>query len=174
MFWKKYEDLDHNYGYFGIGFMASGEESDVNYPNTFFFRVDDDYIRTQDKILPHSILRKDKNGKINFEIYWREIWVGLKKNKHYKKLMKEYAGDNGKLNMEEIALCDNQEYKKHLELLKLDSLDVVYLPYMDKTFRWTNMEKRYILEQRKKQNRDFLPEEIKMLLNVYRQKNRAE
>lgn len=39
MFWKKYQDKEHNYGYFGIGFMSSGKASDVNYPNTFFFDV---------------------------------------------------------------------------------------------------------------------------------------
>ena len=41
MFWKRYKDKNNNYGYFGIGFMSSGKSSDINYPNTFFFRLDD-------------------------------------------------------------------------------------------------------------------------------------
>ena len=56
MFWKRYEDKNNNYGYFGIGFMSSGEESDVNYPNTFFFRVDDEYVSNQEKVLPYSFM----------------------------------------------------------------------------------------------------------------------
>lgn len=55
MFWKQYWDKDNNYGYFGIGFMASGGTGDINYPNTFFFRMDDEYICDQEKVLPHEM-----------------------------------------------------------------------------------------------------------------------
>lgn len=63
MFWKKYKDKNNNYGYFGVGFMASGKDTDVNYPNTFFFRLGDDYIKNQEEVLPYSFMKKDKNGK---------------------------------------------------------------------------------------------------------------
>ena len=68
MFWKKYKDKNNNYGYFGVGFMASGKDTDVNYPNTFFFRLGDDYIKNQEEVLPYSFMKKDKNGKKFFEI----------------------------------------------------------------------------------------------------------
>ena len=69
MFWKRYKDKNNNYGYFGIGFMASGKASDINYPN-IFFRLDNEYICYQKVVLPYSILKKDKNGVKFFEIYW--------------------------------------------------------------------------------------------------------
>ena len=40
MFWKLIKDENNNYGYFGIGFMATGKKPDRNYPNTFFLRSD--------------------------------------------------------------------------------------------------------------------------------------
>ena len=61
MFWKQYKDENNNYGYFGIGFMSSGKSSDINYPNTFFFRMDDEYICYQERVLPYSFMKKDKN-----------------------------------------------------------------------------------------------------------------
>lgn len=64
--------------------MASGKDTDVNYPNTFFFRLGDDYIKNQEEVLPYSFMKKDKNGKKFFEIYWKQIWKVLEKNKHYK------------------------------------------------------------------------------------------
>lgn len=84
MFWKKYKDENNNYGYFGIGFMSSGKSSDINYPNTFFFRVDDEYICHQEKVFPCSLMKKDKNGVKTFEIYWEQVWEALQKNNHYK------------------------------------------------------------------------------------------
>ena len=171
MFWKKYEDVDHNYGYFGVGFMTSGNKSDENYPNTFFFRMDDDYIRMQKMVLPYSLLKKDKKGNVEFNIYWDEIRFDLRKNNHYKKLLKEHSLQNGELDWNQIKDCREKECRKHFELLKLDALNVIYLPYMDQAFRWTNEEKRYILELMESQKKNFLPEDIKMLLNVYRQKH---
>lgn len=99
MFWKRYKHNDNNYGYFGIGFMASGKVSDINYPNTFFFRLDDDYIYYQKRVLPYSIMKKDKNGKRTFEIYWNQVWQGLEKNMHYKKLKNTFALRNGMIDI---------------------------------------------------------------------------
>lgn len=77
MFWKRYKDKNNNYGYFGIGFMASGKASDINYPNTFFFRLDNEYICYQKVVLPYSILKKDKNGVKFFEIYWDQFMMKI-------------------------------------------------------------------------------------------------
>lgn len=169
MFWKKYKDKNNNYGYFGVGFMASGKDTDVNYPNTFFFRLGDDYIKNQEEVLPYSFMKKDKNGKKFFEIYWKQIWKVLEKNKHYKKLKNGYIMEDGSIDENSIKNCVNADILKHYELLQLDARDKIYLPYMKEEFRWTNDEKRYILKKIKISDRDLLPNEIKQLLNEYKQ-----
>ncbi len=172
LFWKRYKDKDNNYGYFGVGFMFTGKKSDINYPNTFFFRLDSDYIRDQKGVLPCSIMKKDKEGVITFEIYWEQVWQGMKKNPHYKKLKKLYAMESGVLNVEAIESSIDADMKTHYELLQLDALDKIYLPYMKEDFRWTNEEKRYILKMTKNTSVDLKPNEVKQLLNEYRQKEK--
>ena len=170
MFWKRYKHNDNNYGYFGIGFMASGKVSDINYPNTFFFRLDDDYIYYQKRVLPYSIMKKDKNGKRTFEIYWNQVWQGLEKNMHYKKLKNTFALRNGMIDIESIKNSSDVDVLRHYELLQLDALDKVYLPYMKKDFRWTNDEKRFVLKKIKAENgRDLFPNEVRQILSEYRQ-----
>ena len=41
---------------------------------------------------------------------------------------------------------------------------------MKKDFRWTNDEKRFILQKINDSDRDLLPNEIRQLLNEYKQK----
>ena len=171
MFWKRYKDKDNNYGYFGIGFMASGKANDINYPNTFFFRLDNEYICYQEIVLPYSILKKDKNGTKTFEIYWKQVWQGLEKNKHYKKLKNAHALEDGTLDVAAIEKSSDVDILKHYELLQLDALDKIYLPYMKEDFRWTNDEKRFVLQKLKERNQDLLPNEVKQLLSEYKQKN---
>lgn len=170
MFWKQYKDNDNNYGYFGIGFMSSGKDSDINYPNTFFFRIDNDYISHQEQVLPYSIMKKDKYGNKSFEIYWEQIWQGLVKNKHYKKLKDIYVLEDGKIDVIAVENSMDTEVTKHYELLQLDALDKIYLPYMKNDFRWTNDEKRFVLQKMKETNENLMPNEIRQLLNEYRQK----
>ena len=169
MFWKRYKDKNNNYGYFGIGFMASGKASDINYPNTFFFRLDNEYICYQEVVLPYSILKKDKNGVKFFEIYWDQVWQGLEKNKHYRKLKNEYAQEDGRIDNVAIERSSDANILKHYELLQLDALDKIYLPYMKEDFRWTNNEKRLILQKLKETGKDLLPSEVKQLLSEYKQ-----
>lgn len=170
MFWKKYKDENNNYGYFGIGFMSSGKNSDINYPNTFFFRVDDEYICYQERVLPYSFMKKDKNGVKTFEIYWEQVWEAFQKNSHYKKLKNQYVLENGAIDFGALESCTDKEILKHYELLQLDALDKIYLPYMKQDFRWTNDEKRFILQKIKREERDLMPNEVRHLLNEYRQK----
>lgn len=171
MFWKRYKDQNNNYGYFGIGFMSSGRNTDINYPNTFFFRLDDEYICYQKKVLPYSIMRKNKSGERVFEIYWEQVWESLRKNIHYKKIEGKYVMEDGTINEEALKTCDDADILKHYELLQLDALDKIYVPYMKKDFRWTNNEKRFILKKLKNQARDLMPNEIKSLLNEYKYQN---
>ncbi len=172
MFWKKYRDKGNNYGYFGVGFMSSRNASDINYPNTFFFRLDNEYICYQDVVLPFSIMEKDKNGIKTFEVYWNQVWKALKKNKHYKKLNKDYILEDGTLDNEAIRTSSEADVLIHYELLQLDALDKIYLPYMKSDFRWTNNEKRFILQKINEEGKDILPNEVRQLLSEYRQKNK--
>lgn len=41
---------------------------------------------------------------------------------------------------------------------------------MKQDFRWTNDEKRFILQKIKREERDLMPNEVRHLLNEYRQK----
>ena len=70
----------------------------------------------------------------------------------------------------EINYCKYAYILKHYDLLQLDALDKIYLPYMKKDFRWTNDEKRFILQKINDSDRDLLPNEIRQLLNEYKQK----
>ena len=171
MFWKRYKDKNNNYGYFGIGFMSSGKSSDINYPNTFFFRLDDEYICYQEKVLPYSMMKKDKTGTKTFQIYWEQVWESLRKNNHYKKLKNQYVTEDGTIDERALEMCDDEGILKHYELLQLDALDKIYLPYMKSDFRWTNDEKRFILGKIKCEKHDLMPGEIRHLLNEYKQKH---
>ncbi|MEE1196643.1 MAG: hypothetical protein UHS54_07190 [Lachnospiraceae bacterium] len=92
------------------------------------------------------------------------------KNSHYKKLKKDYLLEDGNLDVSSIESSSDADVLKHYELLQLDALDAIYLPYMNEFFRWTNDEKRFVLQKIKEVKKDFLPGEIKQLLNEYRQK----
>ena len=171
MFWKQYRDKNNNYGYFGIGFMSSGKENDKNYPNTFFFRFDNEYVCNQTVVLPYSFMKRDKKGIRSFEIYWDEVWNGLHKNTHYKKLKEIYLLEDGNLDIKAIEKSENAEVVKHYELLQLDALDAIYVPYMNADFRWTNNEKRFLLQKIKEKDSYIFPGEVRQLLNEYRQKH---
>ena len=115
-------------------------------------------------------MKKDKNGKRTFEIYWNQVWQGLEKNMHYKKLKNTFALRNGMIDIESIKNSSDVDVLRHYELLQLDALDKVYLPYMKKDFRWTNDEKRFVLKKIKAENgRDLFPNEVRQILSEYRQ-----
>lgn len=124
----------------------------------------------QEKVIPFSLMKKDKSGVKIFEIYWEQVGEALKGNSHYKKLKKQYVMEDGTIDIRAVAMCSDEEILKHYELLQLDALDKIYLPYMKEGFRWTNNEKRFVLEKIKNENRDIMPNEIKQLLNEYKQK----
>lgn len=73
-----------------------------------------------------------------------------------------------------LSTCTDEEILRHYELLQLDILDKVYLPYMKRDFRWTNEEKRYILQEIKNADRKLFPNEIKQLLSEHKQKINPE
>lgn len=173
MFWKLIKDENNNYGYFGIGFMATGKKSDRNYPNTFFFRSDNQYIYSQESVIPTSLMIIDKIKQVTLDIYWEEIRASMVKNPHYKYLISNselICDEFGNIKQEKIFMCENEDIKKHYQLLRADELNKAYLPYMDKEFRWTNDEKCYILSEIDQAIKVLYPGEIKILLNQYRQK----
>ena len=169
MFWKQYQISKNCYGYFGIGCTAAGKESDKNYPNTFFFRGNDDYIQNQSRVYPLSLLIHDRQG-VHFEIYWEELEKSLRKNKHYKYLKQCFLRENGTLDRAAIELEEDEPIKQHYELLQLDEITRIYQPYMKLDFRWNNKEKKYVLQKIKERNTIFQPNEMLMVLNQYRQK----
>lgn len=171
MFWKIICDENNNYGYFGIGFMTN-KSADKNYPNTFFFRSDDQYISNQDRVLPLSLMITDKHRNTEFEIYWDKIRESMEKNKHCKFLLakEELIDEFGTLNEDTLVTSVDEEVRKHYKLLLLDEIHKAYAPYMDSEFRWSNPEKEYIREKRMSMEKDYLPGEIKNLLNEFRQK----
>lgn len=175
MFWKLIKDENNNYGYFGIGFMTTGKKSDRNYPNTFFFRSDNQYIYSQESVIPTSLMIIDKMKQVTLDIYWEEIRASMVKNPHYKYLISNFeliCDEFGNIKQEKVFKCENEDIKKHYQLLRADELNKAYLPYMDKEFRWTNDEKCNILSEIDQANKVLYPGEIKMLLNQYRQKSK--
>ncbi|MBP7349322.1 MAG: hypothetical protein KA965_11635 [Butyrivibrio sp.] len=173
IFWKLIRDENNNYGYFGVGFMARGNKFDRNYPNTFFFRSDNQYIFNQKIAIPMSLMITDRMKRVILEIYWEEIRASMYHNPHYKYLNSSATGicdEFGKIKQEEIYKCEDENIKRHYQLLRTDELNKAYLPYMDDGFRWTNDEKCYILAKIDQNNKVLYPKEINVLLNKYRQK----
>ncbi len=78
--------------------------------------------------------------------------------------------ENGEINFDALESCMDEEVLKHYELLQLNALNKIYLPYMKQDFRWTNDEKKFILRKLKGEKRDLMPNEIRDLLNEYRQR----
>jgi hypothetical protein len=172
MFWKRMQDEDGTYGYFGVGFTTS-EEEELNYPNTFFFRADNQYVIGQDIVNPLSLKIKNKEKNIEFEIYWDIIRKCMQTNNHYKKIASYDELIDSETNMldeEKINELGSEDIKAHYRLLKLDEMDKAYLPHMKDGFRWTNQEKMYLLEDKKAKERNYLPNKIQMLLNEFKQK----
>lgn len=169
MFWKQIQDRNGNYVYFGIGFTTSLER-DMNFPNTFFLRADTQYIHGQIIVDPLSIWIKKKR-QMKFEIYWDNIRKCMKKNTHYKALMKQgisFGHDTETASEDRICDLRDEDLRRHYKLLRLDEMDKAYLPYMSPQFKWNNQEKAYLIEQKEALIRNYLPNEILMLLNEYR------
>ena len=80
MFWKEIRDEHNNYGYFGIGFMATGKTTDENYPNTFFFRADNQYLTNQKSAIPTSLMTINREKERTFKIYWSNIRNSMNQN----------------------------------------------------------------------------------------------
>lgn len=82
MIWN---NLDDGYSHLGIGFSMKDNEG---FPNTFFYRNNEDYIekqKTHNKITL-SIKNLEGSEKGFFKIYWENLSDSLADNTHYKKL----------------------------------------------------------------------------------------
>jgi len=131
-----------------------------------FIRMDDYYISKQEVVYPLSCWIQNKLGDKSFEIYWNTIRNCMNRNSHYKYFRKK-TDDLSDEGINKILF--NEEDRKQFRLLKLDELNKAYLPYFPEGFHWTNDEKFYISSKVEKSNVDIFPEEIKNLLNLYRQ-----
>lgn len=163
MLWNKSKLDNGQWCHLGIGFST---ENRKNFPNTFFIRMDDYYISKQEVVYPLSCWIKNKLGDKSFEIYWNTIRNCMNRNSHYKYFRKK-TDDLSDEGINKILF--NEEDRKQFRLLKLDEMDKAYLPYFPEGFHWTNDEKSYINSKVEKSYVDIFPEEIKNLLNLYRQ-----
>lgn len=164
IFWN-YISSDNGYGHLGIGFTT---DNGINFPNTFFFRQDNQYIVNQKEVYPLSHLIKKPNKTIEFKIYWRNVRESMVKTSHYKYLKKyetEYNYRVNDLTNESISRTDNHELIKHYELLRLDEVKKVYEPYLDEAAKWPNNIKRYLISIIDKSSVDLKPNEIKSKIN---------
>lgn len=172
IFWNVIRDEQNHHGYFGIGFMSKGEESDRNYPNTFFFRSDSLYIDRQEQVLPLSRMTRDKDKNCKLDINWDLIRRSMKKNAHYKYLAAQNGliGTDGEILEDKVLKggCDCS-VEHHYRLLLADEMQKAYFPYMEGSFRWNNVEKEFVIQKSRREKRTFLPSEIKMILNELRQ-----
>lgn len=163
-----------DYTHFGIGFS---NDDDDNYANTFFARDNNDYIVDQDQVYPNSLYIKDRNKNIFFKIYWHNVRTSLKRNSHYKALLKlqsKYNFDINTLTKDNLQFVDDisniddrNEIQKHFRLLRLDEVKEAYKPYIDNKL-WNNSQKQYLIELIDNNSKDYLPNEIKQLLNNFK------
>ncbi|WP_338852076.1 PBECR4 domain-containing protein [Clostridium perfringens] len=165
------------YYHFGIGFSL--KENAKNFPNTFFARDNDDYIKSEkDKVYPTSIYIKDRFKKIFFKIYWNNIRERLiLKRKSYKSLKKvilKYNLDMFKINKDNINKFDIDS--NDLEILKNDFIKLrrdevyeAYKPHIE--FKsWNNEYKDYLVNLVDNSEKEILPNKVKALLNEFKSK----
>jgi hypothetical protein len=164
MFWD-YIEKENSYGHFGIGFQFT---NGFYFPNTFFFRNNKDYIEGQKEVFPSSLYIKPINKNDDFKIYWTNVRKNMNKNTHYKYLRRNETTINKKVDeikKRDIDLVDKADIKRHFELLRLDEIKKVYLPYLSEAEIWNNNTKRYLLNKIDNYDGDYKPNEIKSFLN---------
>lgn len=170
MFWS-YIKNDSGYEHLGIGFAI---DNNISFPNTFFFRQDNQYIINQKEVLPlsHFIKRPDKT--IDFKIYWGNIRNSMSKTSHYKYLKKYeelYNYSVNDLTNESVLKIDNPDILRHYDLLRLDEVKKVYEPYIEDAKKWDNKTKRYLISIIDSCLVDLKPNEIKSKINEMSIKN---
>lgn len=165
-------EIENNYLQFCIGFDKKDYK---NHPCTFFMEKTDIYVNGQDhlNVISLSIEAKDN---IEFKINWELVRLSMKKNSHYKKLLKleeecgfvtnEFKiGDLDKLNID----AEKKEYiEKELRLLRYEEIQKVYLNYVPGAEKWTNAQKGYLMKCiDESQNKNFTPKEIISFLDQF-------
>ncbi|MGL4760600.1 MAG: PBECR4 domain-containing protein [Sarcina sp.] len=175
LFYEIVINEEGKYYHFGIGFSL--QSNTENFPNTFFIRDNDDYVKNeQDKVFPTSIYIEDQDKKIYFKVYWSNIREQLvMSRKSYRKLkviVLKYNLDLKKLssnNLEEIGGVDEQD----LNNLKSDFVklrrDEVYEAYRShiKFEKWNNQYKDCLVRACDLSNGMLIPREVAILLNEY-------
>ncbi len=164
LFWS-YLKTDNGYKHLGLGFTTT---NGISFPNTFFFRNDEQYIVNQKEILPLSYLIKRPDKTIEFKIFWENLRASMNKTSHYKYLKKyedKYKYKVNELSHYIVSKIDNLDIVRHYELLRLDEVKKAYIPYMDEANRWNNQTKRYLISIIDKSVVDIKPNEIKSKIN---------
>lgn len=164
IFWNEIES-DNGLIHLGIGFSIN---NNISYPNTFFYRQDNQYLSKQEIVYPisHFIKRPDKT--IDFKVYWSNIRQSMKKGFHYKelkKLQKTYDYNVDKLINEDVARIGDKDLKRHYDLLRLDEVKKAYEAYIPESKEWNNATKSYLISIIDKSPVDLKPNEIRSKLN---------
>lgn len=164
MFWD-YVAENGERGHFGIGFSL---ENDKHFPNTFFYRSNNDYLDRQNEVFPHSYFKKHQNKEIDFYIYWSNIRNSLSKTSHYKYLKKHEPTiglDIIDMNHQNIIAIESEEITRHFDLMQLEEVRLAYLPYLENAKSWNNVTKHFLVQKIEANIGDYKPSEIKSLLN---------
>lgn len=177
LFFQLISKADNGYVHFGVTFTDKGTS---NHPNTFFVRNNGDYINGQAFVHPKSLYLEDKNKRITFKVYWKNVRMSLAHNIHYKKLKKilvKYGYEIENLCKEEIAKIiktttkenklEVQEIERHFRLLRLDEVKEVYISYIPEASKWNNNKKQYLIDKIESLKKDIPPKEIKRILNEF-------
>lgn len=172
IFFETIEISNENYLQFCIGFDIKDNK---NYPSTFFGEKSNLYIYNQERKNVVSICIKSKEG-VEFEIYWKNVRLSMKKNSHYKWIEKKaatYDFDTDDLNTEAVNKLRGKsdeltEIMRHFELLRLDEIKMVYLPYIPEAGKWNNEQKRYLLNYIDSQeDKNVTPRVIQQKMNNF-------
>ena len=180
MFYQIVIEENGRYYHFGIGYSI--EEGVGNFPNTFFVRADDTYIRSEkDKVYPTSVYIKNSNNKdVFFNVHWNNIRKCLIENKKaYKKLKRILENNNldmfllnkdniNKLNLKEDDL---KVLKSDFIKLRRDEVYEAYKPHI-KFEAWNNTYKDYLVKFVDESSRDYLPNEIMKYFNEINTKDK--
>lgn len=161
--------------------LAFENRSTKNYPTTFFLEKSDLYVSGQ-KCKNIVVLNIESTKCNEFKIYWDKVRLSMKKNSHFKWLEKKAAIygytveelNQGNVNEIDIGENDLIEVKKHLDLLRIDEVKMVYLPFIPEASTWNNEQKRYIANYiDSSENKNVTPSQVKKKLSEYNKINIA-
>lgn len=172
IFFETIEISKENYLQFCIGF---DNKNITNHPSTFFMEKSNLYIHNQIRKKVVSLYIKSKES-IDFKIFWHNVRLSMKKNIHYKWLEKKgiiYDFDIDDLNTKAIYKKgikpdELNDIIRQFELLRLDEIKMVYLPYITDADKWNNEQKKHLVNYIDSlENKNVIPSLIQQELDNF-------